>query len=172
MEAPVSYSFKTCCDQLASVKMEAKTVERSVLDVINDLRVTKKKRPDKQSISNLLLKTKGLAMASTIEVIDMLLMEKKIINKKTVDGEDSFYTAKPTEVDAVSAVTPTLPTNPSPKQFNEFNERFHEASMPSNNPMQSSGEDKGRACRAQHDQFFYLKLFFSLPIMDEKMPIL
>ena len=23
-----------------------------------------------------------------------------------------------------------------------------------------SGEDKGRACRAQHDQFFYLKFFF------------
>ena len=34
-----------------------------------------------------------------------------------------------------------------------------------------SGEDKGRARRAQHDQFFYLKLFFSMPIMDEKMPI-
>ena len=36
----------------------------------------------------------------------------------------------------------------------------------------SSGEDKGRARRAQHDQFFYLKLFFSMPIMDDKMPIL
>ena len=35
-----------------------------------------------------------------------------------------------------------------------------------------SGEDKGRARRAQHDQFFYLKLFFSMPIMDDKMPIL
>ena len=35
-----------------------------------------------------------------------------------------------------------------------------------------SGEDKGLARRAQHDQFFYLKLFFSMPIMDEKMPIL
>ena len=34
--------------------------------------------------------------------------------------------------------------------------------------LTNSGEDKGRACRAQHDQFFYLKLFFSMPIMDEK----
>ena len=40
------------------------------------------------------------------------------------------------------------------------------------NPARSSGEDKGRARRAQHDQFFYLKLFFSMPIMDDKMPIL
>ena len=40
------------------------------------------------------------------------------------------------------------------------------------NPLMDSGEDKGRARRAQQDQFFYLKLFFSVPIMDEKMPIL
>ena len=31
-----------------------------------------------------------------------------------------------------------------------------------------SGEDKGRARRAQHDQFFYLISIFSMPIMDEK----
>ena len=38
--------------------------------------------------------------------------------------------------------------------------------------IRGSGEDKGRARRAQHDQFFYLALFFSMPIMGEKMPIL
>ena len=36
------------------------------------------------------------------------------------------------------------------------------------NGKRSSGKDNGRACPAQHDQFSYLKLFFSMPIMDEK----
>ena len=45
-------------------------------------------------------------------------------------------------------------------------------SIAKGNTVPSSGEDKGRARRAQHDQFFYLKLFFSMPIMDDKMPIL
>ena len=32
----------------------------------------------------------------------------------------------------------------------------------------SSGEDKGRACRAQHDQRFLSKIFSPMAIMDEK----
>ena len=36
----------------------------------------------------------------------------------------------------------------------------------------NSGEDKGRARHAQHDQYFYLKLFFSMPIINAKIPIL
>ena len=47
---------------------------------------------------------------------------------------------------------------------------FHSSAFSDRNVV--SGEDKGRARRAQHDQFFYLKLFFSMPIMDEKMPFL
>ena len=43
---------------------------------------------------------------------------------------------------------------------------FQNTKKPKQNTL--SGEDKGRARRAQHDQFFYLKLFFSMPIMDEK----
>ena len=84
--------------------MESNIVEQSVLDAIREILESKKKRPDKQSISSHLLKTMGLAMATTLEVIDMLLMEKKIITKKLIDGKYSLYKVKPTVVDAAGAV--------------------------------------------------------------------
>ena len=54
----------------------------------------KRRRPDKERIVTHLLETQGLAMAATLEVLDMMINEKKIINIKTTKGEDSFYEAE------------------------------------------------------------------------------
>ena len=68
--------------------------DKTIFDAINEIREKKRRRPDKERISTYLLQTQGLAMASTLEVLDKMINEKKIINVKTTKGEDSFYEAE------------------------------------------------------------------------------
>lgn len=74
--------------------MECTIAEQTIFDAINEIREKKKRRPDKERIATRLLEAPGLAMASTLEVIDSMINENKIINIKTTKGEDSFYEAE------------------------------------------------------------------------------
>ena len=61
---------------------------------IHEVRLKQRQRPDKESISRHILTRRGLAMAATLNTIDSMLAAGKICNKKTANGEDSFFVSE------------------------------------------------------------------------------
>lgn len=71
--------------------MEGSIDENTICKAIKEIRLKQKRRPDKESISNFLLTRRGLAMAETLNTIDIMIAAGKIHNQKTSNGEDSFF---------------------------------------------------------------------------------
>eukprot|EP00794_Sanderia_malayensis_P010527 gene10527-11632_t len=67
-----------------------------IYKAINEVRLKQRQRPDKESISNYILVRNGLGMVETLNTIDNMLEAGKIYNKKTANGEDSFFASDST----------------------------------------------------------------------------
>ena len=65
--------------------------DKIIKEAITEIREKKHHRPDKESITRLVITRHGLAMDAILNTVDKMLDNGNITNRTTSNDEDSFY---------------------------------------------------------------------------------